>query len=234
MGTAAIAIFSNYPESALAAQSEFHSYEHLLERVSIPGFLRGRRSNAVTPGAPTVFALYEVADREVAVSPAYLDRLNNPTPWTSDMLPRVKDATRTLCRVVASEGIGSGAHLAVARISPAPDRDHDLFKWISEELIPELAGKDTRIAAHFLVRDEGLERPVTTEEVIRAGGAGSTEQDWIVIVEGYSSEGIAATIVDELSEARLLKQGAGAAVVQQYRLAHVLTKAELEDTAATG
>lgn len=232
MGKAAIAIWSNYPESALAEQSEFHSYEHLLERVSVPGFLRGRRCNAVTDGAPTVFALYEVADRDVPVSAAYIERLNNPTPWTSAMLPKVKDATRTLCSVVATQGHGTGPHLAAARLTPSAERELELSDWIAGSLVPELAGRKTRLAAHFLVRDEQVERPVTTEEVIRAGGAGSGEQDWIVIVEGYSADGIRAVIAEELSEERLRQHGAANAVVQQYRLSHVLTKSELEADAS--
>jgi len=228
MGSAAIAIWSNYPEWILPEHSEFHSYEHLPERVTVPGFLRGRRCNAVTQGAPTVFALYEVADRGVTVSDAYLERLNNPTPWTALMLPKVNDATRTLCRVVATQGLGTGPCVATARITPDAERAPELSEWIAGTLVPELAGRNTRIAAHFLIRDEDLERPLTTEEIIRAAGAGSGEQDWIVIVEGYSPDGIAAVIADELSAARLAQHGAASAVVQQYRLSHVLTKAELD------
>lgn len=228
MGKAAIAIFSNYPDSALREHGEFHSYEHLLERVRIPGFLRGRRCTAVTLGAPSTFALYEVDDRQVPVSQAYLDRLNNPTPWTSAMLPRVKDATRTLCTVAATRGRGTAPDVVVARLTPDPARAEELHAWITDALILELAWQHTRVAAHFLVRDEATARPVTTEEIIRASGTGSGEQDWIVLVEGYSPEGAAALIDDALSVARLTAQGAARAVVEQYRLSHMLTKAELE------
>lgn len=228
MGSAAIVIWSNYPESVLDEHSAFHSYEHLVERVSLPGFLRARRCNAVTPGAPTVFAMYELADRTVPVSEAYLDLLNNPSEWTRKMFPRNREATRTQCRVVATEGNGTGPNVATARITPDPERAQALYDWIVGSLVPELAGRKTRIAAHFLVRDEEIERPMTTEEAIRSRGAGSGEQDWIVIVEGYSAEGIASVVAGEMSEERLRRHGAANAAVEQYRLSHVLTGAELE------
>ena len=51
------------------------------ERVAIPGFLRGRRYVALDADLE-FFNLYEAASPKVLAGPDYLERLNNPTPWT--------------------------------------------------------------------------------------------------------------------------------------------------------
>lgn len=66
-GKTVVVIYSSYPAEYLEEHSRFHSYEHLLERVSTAGFLRGRRCNAVDDKSPSTFAMYEVADPSVVM-----------------------------------------------------------------------------------------------------------------------------------------------------------------------
>ena len=54
---------------------------------AIPGFLRGRRYSVVGPGAQFLI-ICEVTDIEVFATPAYLERLNNPTDWTRRIMLR--------------------------------------------------------------------------------------------------------------------------------------------------
>ncbi|MEI9804029.1 MAG: hypothetical protein WDN48_05650 [Pseudolabrys sp.] len=63
-------------------EEEFEAWfqgEHLLERLAVPGFLYGRRHQAIS-GACGYFNFYLVASPDVLTSKPYLDRLNNPTP----------------------------------------------------------------------------------------------------------------------------------------------------------
>ena len=69
-----------------ADHDQWHTHEHMIERVAIPGFLRGLRYRTVS-GNPRVCAIYQVEELGTFTSPAYLARLNNPTPWTSQTLP---------------------------------------------------------------------------------------------------------------------------------------------------
>ena len=48
-------------EAAIAEHDDWHTHEHLPERLSIPGFLRGTRWVAVR-GSPRYTVLYEVDD----------------------------------------------------------------------------------------------------------------------------------------------------------------------------
>ena len=77
----------------------------MLERVAIPGFLS---RPAVRRGRWTgrYLVVYEVTDIGVLTSPAYLERLDNPTAWTREVMPAVVGMNRTLCRVEASFGRG--------------------------------------------------------------------------------------------------------------------------------
>src|SRR3546814_8115716 len=72
-----------------ADHDDWHSYEHMHERLSVPGFVRATRWVA-TAGAPRYMVIYEVTGTDMATAPGYLARLNNPTPWSSAMMPRFR------------------------------------------------------------------------------------------------------------------------------------------------
>ena len=97
---------------------DWHSNEHMSERVGVPGFLRGRRARSLR-GEPQYFIMYEVDSVEVLTSRAYLDRLNDPSPWTEQVLSRYRNSNRTLCRLDDTRGLGTGRFLVTCRMAPA-------------------------------------------------------------------------------------------------------------------
>lgn len=233
LGKAAVAIYSNYPAEYREEHSRFHSYEHLLERVSTPGFLRGRRCNALGSQSPSVFALYEVSDRDVTVQGPYIDKLNNPTAWTARLRPLADYASRTLCEVVSSTGWGTGSHVLTVRFSPAAGRAEALKAWVCGLLDASFASADTRTAAHFLVRDQSIERPMTEEERICAHGAGSLQSDWLIVVEGWNEAALRALQDGMLSSEQLAAHGADAGATHDlYALSHVVMHEEFEPACA--
>ena len=60
----------------------WHTYEHIQERVASPGFLGGRRYMNNIYKNQSCFTIYEVKNLAIFQSAPYLERLNNPTPWT--------------------------------------------------------------------------------------------------------------------------------------------------------
>lgn len=54
----------------------WHTHEHMIERVAIPGFLRGSRYRAID-GAPRVCIVYQGETLATFTSDAYLERLNS-------------------------------------------------------------------------------------------------------------------------------------------------------------
>jgi len=119
MGQGAVVLFMDMEDPV--AHDDWHSHEHLPERLGIPGFLRGRRCVTTDAGAPRYFVLYEVRDCAVTTSQPYLDRLNAPTPWTAKTMATIRYMSRTLCRVAASFGSGVGGHLLVVRLAPTAE-----------------------------------------------------------------------------------------------------------------
>src|SRR5438132_2080527 len=94
--------------------------EHLQERVGVPGFRFGRRYQLVSGGDRSFFAFYEVESPAVLASPAYLERLNAPTPWTTEtMRTAFRNSVRTVCDLRFAAGDLIGSHAAVLRADGA-------------------------------------------------------------------------------------------------------------------
>src|SRR5258706_1698009 len=98
LGQAAMLLSFDVIEDAIPEHVEWHTHEHLPERLSIPGFVRGTRWVALQ-GQPRYFVMYEVEQLATLTSDAYLERLNNPSPWTSKMMPHYRGMTRGFCSV---------------------------------------------------------------------------------------------------------------------------------------
>jgi hypothetical protein len=72
-----LAIWTDIAPEREADFNEWYWREHFPERLSLPGFRRGRRYRAIT-GTPRYFAWYELDAPEILASPAYLERLDQP------------------------------------------------------------------------------------------------------------------------------------------------------------
>tara|TARA_X000000950_G_scaffold17626_1_gene19254 strand:+ start:76 stop:471 length:396 start_codon:yes stop_codon:yes gene_type:complete len=97
--------------------NQWHSKEHMPERISLPGFLRGYRAMGIegTNINHKYFMMYEAKNKEVFVSKKYLERLNNPTKWTKEILSNYISPSRTICSVISSKSIGSGNFILTVR-----------------------------------------------------------------------------------------------------------------------
>ncbi|MEM7776394.1 MAG: hypothetical protein AAF732_12365 [Pseudomonadota bacterium] len=112
-----LAIWNDVDPPHAAEWDRWHVQEHFPERVGIDGFLVGRRYLAMEPGETTYFTLYEGRDLHVFDGPAYLDRLNNPTPWTQKISPAFRNFIRGASRCVARTGLGDGGFLLAVRLT---------------------------------------------------------------------------------------------------------------------
>ena len=81
LGKAAVAMWWDIAPETKAEFEDWHTHEHMPERLAIPGFLRGTRWIALS-GEPSYFVLYEAADLATLTAGPYLERLNDPTPWS--------------------------------------------------------------------------------------------------------------------------------------------------------
>lgn len=179
LGSAAMVLSFDIDPAAADEHDDWHSREHLPERLAIPGFLRGSRWAALD-GSPRYLVLYEVADIDVLGSAPYLQRLNNPTPWTQKMMKSYRGMRRGFCRVVASCGAGLGGSALLLRFAPAPEREATLRAWLVERALPALADLAGIASAHLL---HAAGTPaMTAEQRIRGRDA---DFGWLLLATGY-------------------------------------------------
>ncbi|HSG75554.1 MAG TPA: hypothetical protein VLA30_05400 [Burkholderiales bacterium] len=219
LGRAAMLLFFDIAPEAIAEHDDWHTHEHLPERLSIPGFLRGTRWVGLRGGQSRYFVIYEVRDTGVLTSAAYLERLNNPTPWTQKMMPSYRGMTRGFCAVTGSAGLGMGHAALVVRFKPgdaAPLRD-----WLVKEVIPGLATRPG-LGGCFLF-ESAVAPPMTREQRIRGADAGV---DWALVVTGYDEETVAGVERADLAKTRLEGRGAAIAGFGLYRTHYTLYEAE--------
>jgi hypothetical protein len=163
IGTSALAIWLTLDPAGEADFNGWYPRQHLPERLSVPGFLRGRRYRAAGDGPP-YFTLYELAEATVLASAAYLERLNNPTDWTRRVLPMIRGAVRNGCvRLAASEPDTTEQHLLTVRIAPAAGGRAAVRGWLAGEAVATLTGLPGVTGAALLEQETGGTAVVTEE-----------------------------------------------------------------------
>jgi len=147
-------------------EAEFDAWfqgEHLLERLAVPGFLFGRRHQAIS-GSSGYFNFYLVESPDVLTSKPYLERLDNPTPMTRKIMSEVfLNMNRTVCRRTTRRGGFRGAYTVTVRFNETPDPP--LLSGLLATLVqdPAVAGGEIWIA----LDPAGM--PVSMEEKLRGG-----------------------------------------------------------------
>jgi hypothetical protein len=147
-------------------EDEFNAWfqgEHLEERLAVPGFLFGRRHQAIS-GSAGYFNFYLVESPDVLTSKPYLERLDNPTPMTKRIMSEVFiNMNRTVCRRTIRRGAFRGAYAVTARFNEAPDAG--ALTATLDDLVRDknIAGGEIWIAL------ESAGMPVSMEEKLRGG-----------------------------------------------------------------
>ena len=221
LGSAAMLLSFDVDASAIDEHDRWHTHEHLPERMSIPGFLRGTRWTATT-GGPRYMVLYEVDSLDTLSSEPYLARLNNPTPWTTKIMPHYIGMTRALCAVLGSFGVGQGGAAALLRFSADDDRITSLQRWLLDEALPAVPQMTGLGSAHLLKGAQAA--AMTTEQRIRGADRGI---DWALIVTGYDSRAVADCATNLGDDGGLRGRGALEPSCATYRWSYSLSRAEL-------
>jgi hypothetical protein len=159
-------ILAIFNDCRAGREEEFETWfqsEHLVERLSVPGFLFGRR-HKVLSGSPGYFNFYMVESPEVLTSNPYLERLDHPTPLTRTIMSEVfVNMNRTVCRRTVRRGSFRGAFAVTARFNRKPDEA--ALSTTLEKLTAEtsVAGGEIWIAL------DAAGMPVSMEEKLRGG-----------------------------------------------------------------
>lgn len=226
-GNAALAMWWDIAPEVRADFEHWHAHEHFPERLAIPGFLRASRWRSAD-GGDGMFVLYELADHAVLGSPAYLARLNAPSPWSTRLMPHHRGMVRSQCHVLESRGSVTAGSLMTLRLAPAAGRESDLQAALrrlsgSVPLRPGLTGL-------HLLRHEVPPIAATTEQRLRGLADGAAA--WVVLACGYDRGALADLRAGELSGPALEALGAGSDTVGAvFDLAYAVIGSDVADIA---
>ena len=158
-----LAIFNDCRPGREAEFEQWFQGEHLLERLAVPGFLFGRRHQALS-GASGYFNFYLVQSPDVLTSKPYLERLDNPTPMTKKIMSEIFiNMNRTVCRRTLRRGGFRGAFAVTVRFNAPPDEG--ALKVTLDALVAEPAVASGEI--WIALDPKGM--PVSQEEKLRGG-----------------------------------------------------------------
>ncbi len=158
-----LAIFNDVRPGDEADFEAWFQGEHLQERLAVPGFLFGRRHQAIS-GACGYFNFYLVEGPDVLTSKPYLERLDNPTPMTKRIMSGTfVNMSRTICHRRLRRGAFRGAYVVAVRFDEAPD------EAALAALIDELIADPAVASGEIWVATDPAGQPVSMEEKLRGG-----------------------------------------------------------------
>lgn len=208
IGKAAVAMWWDIAPEHRAEFLDWHTHEHFPERLQIAGFQRGARW-ASEDNATGFFVMYELSDREVLAGPAYLARLNDPTPWSRKMMPHHAGMVRSLCEVTASAGAGVGRYMLTLRpaASTSQGPQTSALRAYLKALVAALPTRHGVTGAHLLERSDVGQVAQTQEQRIRGQ---DLAVEWVFMVCGHDAASLRSLLAEELATSALESHGATA------------------------
>lgn len=219
-GEGVVAIWNGIAPEGRIEFYDWHVYEHMPERVGIPGFTRGRRFIAEW-GSPEFFTLYEAVSPETLAGQDYLNRLNSPTPWTRSATKHFRDVARAIQRVRHSAGPGVGGHMLTLRLE-AEDAD-SFAEAMAGSVLPSLESLRGVTGVHLCESNSQVSAIETEEKRGREGDI--TVPGWTLMVETVRREVAEDAYENRLGADALVACGAAdRGIAGLYRLEYVRTK----------
>src|SRR6056300_1077556 len=207
--------------------NQWHSKEHMPERISLPGFLRGYRAVGIdgTEINHKYFMMYEAEKKEIFVSKEYLERLNNPTKWTKEILSSYLSPSRTICSVISTKSIGLGGFILTIRFldNNIQNQHHvERLKLLTRE-ITEFQGIT---GMHVLLGDSSYGQ-MNTQEKKHRSSQGKNDQiiSQAIIIEGLNLTSL--QIVLNYLDNKILLNEDKSIISNFYSCQHVLEKSDL-------
>lgn len=181
----------------------WHILEHVPERVGLPGFIRGQRYIGLDGSTPAYFNFYETETPSDLSSHAYKTRLNNPTNWTRSVVSHFQNTARTICRKVATAGLGDGSFVQTIRLSAAGDRA--TIGKAGGELIERIVNTTGVVAAHLLEGIPEASAGASAEKTLRKQA--DEIAAWVILIEAVDVEPLRAVARGAGSDAALHTAG---------------------------
>tara|TARA_R110002012_G_scaffold116061_2_gene263482 strand:- start:660 stop:1370 length:711 start_codon:yes stop_codon:yes gene_type:complete len=230
-GSAFLALWHDIDPPSQTEYMEWHTREHMPERLSIPGFTIGKRLINHDVPRYRYGTVYGGENVEVFRSPAYLERLNNPTDWSNKVQPTFRNFLRVACDRIASSGVGDGGAMATIRLDFADTGGPEKVQAGAQALADALLAVTGACGVHIGLARTEVSGVKTRETELRPGMA-EKEFDVVVLVEGSGAPELEASVPE--FQAVIAASGIGVSSPQTivYNLAYQLTAADMAGAGA--
>jgi hypothetical protein len=167
-GKGLLAIWSTVSSDFETDYLHWLTREHVFERVSTAGFRAGSVYRRRESAPSEYLIVYELDDASVMSSTAYRARLDNPTPWTQRVMPRLQHFWRGGGTIAGQAGHADaiGAHLAVARVD-------DTQPAMARSTLDEIASLDRVTRVRMMSVASEATAISTREKSMRSGDEGA-------------------------------------------------------------
>ena len=227
LGSAVLVNWGGIVEEKDIEYNEWHSKQHMPERISLPGFLRGLRAVGI-PGTNInhkYFMMYEAERKEVFTSKKYLERLNNPTKWTKEILSHYLSPSRTICSVISSKSIGVGGYFSTIRFLGENIPNNQNVENL-KSILPKILKLNGITGMHIILGDSSYGQMNTEEKKYRSSqGLNDQIVSQAVIIEGLNYQSL-ETAIRDLRNKYSLKES-NEIIINYYICQNILTQQDL-------
>jgi len=175
-----LALWNSIGSPQVQAEYEtWHTFEHVPERVGLPGFLEARRYRAHEVSVdqpPHYFTCYWLAAIEALATPPYREVFSQPTPWSARMRTELRDFFRLPCTLSGAYGASTAAQLACVHFRG----DAALFAAHAEAALAQLVDQAAVVCAHWGTVAPAQDFPIANVAAPPAEGG----TDFVVMLQG--------------------------------------------------
>ena len=181
-----IVIWNDIKEEMRDEFVQWHSIEHLPERVSIPGFISGQRWYG-EHASPQYLTTYVTQNTGVLTSDAYIQRLNDPTPWTLKTVAAFRNTCRAAGEVIWEYGSKKsyGGHILAIQITELEDLTI-LTDHLNSLASNAMHGVTGLLRARLVLTATKASQLPTAERAVRTGD--QNEPYMVLLLESFSGE----------------------------------------------
>ncbi len=179
--TAFLALWNSIRSARLQAEYEvWHTFEHVPERVSLPGFVEARRyrSHAGAGGTPRYYTCYWLNALAALETPHYQEVYTHPTPWSARMRSELSEFLRLPCTLGGSCGPSGAAQLATLHLSSRMPG----FPPSAATGLQNLVRQARVVSAHWGTVQAGTAFPLSNQ--VRPGMDPGPGHSHVVMLEG--------------------------------------------------
>lgn len=175
-----LAIWSDVAEDQETDYLHWLTREHAAERLGVPGFRAVRVFRADPAPLRRFLILYELIGPEVLASPAYLERLAAPTPWSRRIMPMLRGFVRGGGTWLSTTTTARGGHVLPLRLTAS-------HVALAERALADIALADRVVGAELGEVGRDVTDIPTSEKALREKDASF---DGLLLLEALDADAL--------------------------------------------